>query len=75
MLRPNKNFIFSGGHCFSTIFVLTFYSLYTLGYATFHFTDVHIYRKLFLALKEVRMVKITPQNPPAKFLIPPPPIP
>ena len=35
--------------------------------------DVHIYRKLFLALKEVRMVKITPQNPPAKFVIPPPP--
>ena len=39
------------------------------------FIDVHIYRKLFLALKEVRMVKITPQNPPAKFLIPPPPSP
>ena len=37
------------------------------------FIDVHIYRKLFLALKEVRMVKITPQNPPAKFVIPPPP--
>ena len=35
------------------------------------FIDVHIYRKLFLALKEVRMVKITPQNPPAKFVIPP----
>ena len=39
------------------------------------FIDVHIYRKLFLALKEVRMVKITPQNPPAKFVIPPPPPP
>ena len=37
------------------------------------FIDVHIYRKLFLALKEVRMVKITPQNPPAKFVISPPP--
>ena len=67
-MATKPGFTFNCSHCSSVVFTLTSYSLYTQGHA--NLIDFNIYRILFLASKQVRMVKTSPflkKIPPRKI--------